>query len=186
MERTKARRARSISGQADGGSAPRTTSPAGRTLCIDDRDPGRADQAPRSSLVKIEDVMARRVATVGPEDGLDRAARGMHQRQCGSVIVVDDENHALGVVTDRDVCMAAWRSNSPLSMLTVRDAMSRRLFACRPGDPVARAEQLMDLHQVRRLPVVDDDGRLVGLVALDGIGREAGRAAPLVAPHVSA
>jgi CBS domain-containing protein len=136
--------------------------------------------------MKIEDLMVRRVATVGAEDRLDRAARRMHERQCGSLVVVDAESRALAMVTDRDVCMAAWRANTPLSMLTVRHAMSRRLFACRPDEPLARAEQLMGLHQVRRLPVVDAGGRLVGLIALDDIACEARRAAALLAPPVTA
>ncbi len=136
--------------------------------------------------MKVRELMVRHVATVNPDDGLDRAAKLMSERNCGCLAVVDDEYRPLAMVTDRDVCLAAWRSDLPLSRLTVRNAMSPTLFTCRPGDPVGEAEDLMGLHQVRRLPVIDDGGRLEGLIALDDIAAEARREQGLIAPPVPA
>jgi CBS domain-containing protein len=134
--------------------------------------------------MKVKELMVQRVATVGPQDGLDRAARLMHERDCGSLPVVDAEGRPLAMVTDRDICLAAWKRDAPLSRLRVREAMSRTIHTCRPEDTLEEAERLMGLHQVRRLPVVDPQGRLVGLLALDDIAREARREAGLIAPAV--
>lgn len=137
--------------------------------------------------MKVEELMTRAVATVAPEDGLDRAARWMRELDCGCVPVVDRRSQSLvGIVTDRDACMTALRSDRPLSRLRVDEAMASWVFTCRPGDPIREAERLMGLHQVRRLPVVDGKGRLVGLLSLDDVAREARHECGLIAPTVSA
>jgi len=112
---------------------------------------------------------------VHPADNLDHAAELMRDRDCGSVVVVDENNVAVGIVTDRDICMAALRYERPLLSLSVADAMTAEPFTCRGTDTVQEAEDTMSLHQVRRLPVVDDHKRLLGLLALDDIAREACR-----------
>jgi len=68
----------------------------------------------------------------------------------------------VAMITDRDVCMAAYTTGRPLTALHVYDAMSRELHTCEPGDSVADAEAIMRENQVRRLPVVDDAGNLAG------------------------
>jgi hypothetical protein len=80
--------------------------------------------------------------------------------------------------------MAACSSDSPLSALHVKDAMSRTLVTCRAEDPVAEAERSMGLHQVRRLRVVGRGSRLEGLLTLDDIAAEARREKGLIAPPV--
>lgn len=135
--------------------------------------------------MKVRDVMLRRVATIGPDEGLDRAARRMSERECGCLPVVDEEYRVLAMLTDRDICMAALRRELPLAALRVREAMSQTLFACRPEDTLEEAERSMGLHQVRRLPVVDGKGRLEGLLPLDALAREARRARDLIVPPVS-
>ena len=106
-------------------------------------------------------------------------------RDCGCVVVVDDLGHPLGMVTDRDICMAALRTERALTRIAVADAMTERPFACRPDDTVDAAENLMALHQVRRLPVLDDQGRVCGILALDDIARHARASDDLFAPAVS-
>jgi CBS-domain-containing membrane protein len=100
--------------------------------------------------------------------------------------VVDHEHRAVAMLTDRDICMAACSSDSALSAIHVKDAMSRTLVTCRAEDPVAEAERSMGLHQVRRLPVVGRGGRLEGLLTLDDIAAEARREKGLIAPPVAA
>jgi CBS domain-containing protein len=136
--------------------------------------------------MRAAELMKRTVATVRPHDTLHHAASLMHQRACGCVVVIDDRSHALAVLTDRDISLAALRTGRPLTGIEVGDAMSRRLHSCRADDTIASAEDAMALHQVRRLPVVDAHGRLVGILALDDIAREAIREADLIAPPVSA
>lgn len=135
--------------------------------------------------MNVSEIMEQRVATVHPTDGIHVAATRMRDRDCGCVVVVDDEERAVGVLTDRDVCMAALRTDLPLSGLVVSDAMTAHPFYCYVDDTIDAVEDAMARHQVRRLPVVDDEGRLRGLVALDDVAREAARDADLFAPPVS-
>ena len=87
--------------------------------------------------------------------------------------------------SDRPGLAAARLLGGDIAEIAVRAAMSGRLFTCRAEDTVAEAERTMSLHQVRRLPVVDARGALVGLIALDDIAREACREEDLLAPPVS-
>jgi CBS domain-containing protein len=136
--------------------------------------------------MRVSDLMSRDVATARAEQTLVVVARLMREHDCGCVVVVDAEHRAIGVVTDRDVCLAVSHPDYRLDELRAGDAMQRQLFSCRPDDSIAAAEDAMGLHQVRRLPVVGAAGRLLGLLALDDIAREAAREGDLLAPPVSA
>jgi CBS domain-containing protein len=129
--------------------------------------------------------MRGQVATVRREDRLDRAAALLRDQDCGCVVVVDPEGRAVGVVTDRDICLTTLRTAKALNALTVASAMSAKLFHCRADETIAEAEDRMSLHQVRRLPVLDHAGHVLGILALDDIAREACREEGLIAPPVS-
>lgn len=133
----------------------------------------------------VSKVMQRNVATVATSDRLEAAAELLRDRDCGCVVVVDERWHPVAVLTDRDICLAALRTGEPIAGIGVAAVMSSRLFTCRAGDSIEAAERSMSLHQVRRLPVVDDRGKLVGLLALDDIAREACREETWLAPPVS-
>jgi CBS-domain-containing membrane protein len=122
--------------------------------------------------------MTRSVKTCGPEDSLEVAARLMWENDCGCVPVTDDSGHPLAMLTDRDVCMAALTQGRTLAEIRVKSAMSGSLHAVGPRDPLARAEHMMQEFQVRRLPVADADGHLVGLLSMNDIAREAARERP--------
>ena len=136
--------------------------------------------------MKVKDLMNRDVVTVRLTDGLARAVESMQARECGCVPVIDEGSRVVGILTDRDVCLAALRTDRPLSRLGTEAAMSARVFTCKPGDTIAEAEHLMGLHQVRRLPVVDANGRLLGILSLDDIAKEACLEEGLIVPPVSA
>jgi CBS domain-containing protein len=125
--------------------------------------------------MKVRQLMTRYVWTVQPGDGLDRAARMMQGRGCGCLPVVDAHGHVEGMLTDRDICMTLVREAARPSSLQVKHAMRQPAFACSPDDGLECAEALMAQHRVRRLPVVDDAGRLVGLLSIDDIARRASR-----------
>jgi CBS domain-containing protein len=135
--------------------------------------------------MQAKEVMVRVVAAVRAEDTLARAAAILRDRGCGAVVVVQPGPRPVAIVTDRDICMAALRTNKPLSDLPVASAMSRALHVAAPDEDVAALADRMALHQVRRLPVVDDRGLLVGLVALDDLARVAREQADLFAPAVA-
>ena len=124
--------------------------------------------------MKIEQLMKRPVRTCQREDSLDGVAQVMWEGDCGCVPVVDGDGRLLAMITDRDICMAAHFQGRPLDALKVKNAMSAIAFACKPEDKIADAERIMRSNQVRRLPVVDDDDRVVGIVSLNDLALEAG------------
>jgi CBS domain-containing protein len=136
--------------------------------------------------MRVQQLMTRAVWTCSPADSLDKAARRMRDHGCGCVVVVDEKDRVCAVVTDRDICLCALRTLRPLQMLRVSDAMSSEIFTCGPEASVAEAEELMAQRRVRRLPVVDARGALVGVVSLDDMAREAGRVKDLPSKPVTA
>jgi CBS domain-containing protein len=116
--------------------------------------------------MKVQEIMSTRLETCRPEDTLERAAQIMWDCDCGVVPVVGDDGKVVGMITDRDICMAAYTQGRPLGLMLVSSACSRSLRSCAPDDPIEEAEAIMAAAQVRRLPVIDGDGRLCGIVSL--------------------
>ena len=125
--------------------------------------------------MKVKELMTRQVATVRPGEAAAAAARMMWDCDCGALPVVDDDGRAIAMVTDRDLCMTAMFRGRPLCDIRVADAMSKSIASSRPDDTVTNAEKVMRQNQIRRLPVVDGDRRLVGMLSLADIVRAAGR-----------
>ncbi|HSQ67308.1 MAG TPA: CBS domain-containing protein [Polyangiaceae bacterium] len=121
--------------------------------------------------MNISEVMTRNVRSCSAGDHLDYAARLMWENDCGCVPVVDGEGRVTAMLTDRDICMAAYTQNQPLSQIPVSTASSRGVFFARAGDSVETAERLMQMKQVRRIPIVDDDQHLVGILSLNDLAR---------------
>jgi CBS domain-containing protein len=107
-------------------------------------------------------------------DTLNTAAQLMWEHDCGAIPVMGDDDRIIGIVTDRDICMAAYTQGRPLYAIPVHDAMAKEVFTCRPDDSVEDAEHLMGEKQVRRLPVLDGAGQLVGMLSVGDIARELG------------
>jgi CBS domain-containing protein len=130
--------------------------------------------------MRVEQIMTRNVRTCGPGDSLSTAARIMWEADCGCVPVVDkDEGGAarvIGVITDRDICMAGYTQGRLLSAIRVDSAMARQVYSCRPTDSIAEALNILRTQQVRRLPVVDNGDHLVGMLSVADAAREAVRA----------
>ena len=126
------------------------------------------------SKAPVHDIMRVRVHTCSPTDTLHRAAQIMWEKDCGCLPVVDNVDSARvvrAVITDRDVCMAALTQGVALTETSVASAMSRSLTVCSPDDPLGTVEDLMRQGQIRRVPVVDADGVLVGMISLGDIAR---------------
>jgi CBS domain-containing protein len=125
--------------------------------------------------MNLDELMTRKVETCGPDDMLSCAAQIMWDRDCGCVPVVDSERRLVGVITDRDICMAAYTKGRPIQQIAVQDVMSRDLKTCKPSDSVEVAQMMMQSHQLRRLPVVGSTGTLVGVISLSDLTRAAER-----------
>lgn len=126
----------------------------------------------------VADLMTKNALSITPHNKLADAALLMWQHDCGALPVVEPESgRVIGMVTDRDICMACWSRNLSPGDVFVSDAMSQHLVHCHPSEAVERAETIMHANQIRRLPVVDSDERLLGILSLADIAR-ATQAAP--------
>ena len=114
----------------------------------------------------VHELMARQVHSCRSSESLEAAAQLLWDHDIGAVPAVDDKGRVVGVVTDRDICMAAYTQGRPLRELVIAETMSRELITCEPGDSVAHAAALMKHHQLRRLPVLDGERRPVGILTL--------------------
>ncbi len=121
--------------------------------------------------MKVKKLMTEEVKTCRAYDSLCVPAGVMWDQDCGFVPVVDDGNRVIGVITDRDICMAAYTQGRALDSIPTRTAMANKVFLCRPQDSIQQVEHLMDEQQIRRVPVVDDEKKLVGVVSLSDIAR---------------
>lgn len=123
--------------------------------------------------MQVKECMSAPVRVARTVDRLDAAARVMWDGDCGFCPVVDGSGQLVGVLTDRDLCMAAYTQGRSLGEIPVAAAMARTLRACRPEDTVAVALQTMAEIQVHRLPVIDARGMVVGVVSLSDLLRAA-------------
>jgi CBS domain-containing protein len=120
--------------------------------------------------MQVKELMTKATIVCRPEDSAHHAAELMWKKDIGCMPVVDAEQRVVGMVTDRDICMAAYTQGQQLAWLPVSIAMSHTVHACAPSDSIAMAEELMRMHQVRRLPVILG-GRLVGMLSLNDLAR---------------
>jgi len=123
--------------------------------------------------MKVAALMTKDVFTCRTIDTLDRAAELMCEHDVGSLPVVDDNGHVVGMITDRDICMATYRQDAPPRAISVEQTMSTHPTTCAPADEVATAEETMRRRQIHRVPVVDDAGHPVGILSLNDLARAA-------------
>ena len=132
-----------------------------------------AAEADLAGPVEVRAIMSSDVATCTPTDSLNRCAQLMWERRVGCVPVVDPEGRPVSIVTDRDVCMAAYIQGKPLAAIGVASAMSRRLFTIEASAQVGEAASRMRRAGVHRLLVVGDDGALVGVLSFGDLAARA-------------
>jgi len=128
--------------------------------------------------LQIHEFMTQPVFTVPSGATLHDALQLMWEHDIGALPVVDAGDRVVGMVTDRDVAMATYLHGQKPAALRVSETMSAGVRACRPGDSVASAEETMRTGQIRRLPVIDGDGRLLGMISLADLALHANEAAP--------
>jgi CBS-domain-containing membrane protein len=97
----------------------------------------------------------------------------MWEGDCGAVPVVHGEGHLVGMITDRDICMAAYTRGLALWQIPVSEAMSKEVHSVRTKDQLERAEAVMRGARIRRVPVLDGEGRLVGILSMNDLARHA-------------
>jgi CBS domain-containing protein len=125
--------------------------------------------------MNASELMTTNVKSCSSIDTLLRAAQVMWENDCGAVPVVDGQDRVVGMVTDRDICMAAYTQGRPLWQIPVSTAMAKRVHGVRENDPLEVVETLMRHVRVRRVPVLDGDGRLKGILSMNDLARRAHR-----------
>src|SRR5581483_2272298 len=120
--------------------------------------------------MKVQDVMTKEVQTCRPETNLADAAMRMWRNDCGALPVVADGQKVVGVITDRDICMARATKHRDQAGIRVEEVISGKVYSCPPDVDIHEALKIMRKNQVRRLPIIDaEDGKLVGILSLNDI-----------------
>ena len=120
----------------------------------------------------IRDLMTKKPRSVASGSSVMDAARLMRDEDAGLIPVVEGEK-LVGAVTDRDIAIRVVAEDKSPESITVGEIASRKLVTIDPQQGLDEALRLMARHQVRRLPVVEEDGKLVGIVAQADIARNA-------------
>ena len=119
--------------------------------------------------MKVKELMTPDAKAIWLTESLTDAARLMWENDCGVLPIIKDGRKVIGLITDRDVCMAsAMRDRNP-SAISVEEVMTGQVYAVNPDDSIDQALQVMQEHQVRRLPVINAEGELEGILSLNDV-----------------
>ncbi len=122
-----------------------------------------------------KDLMTANVKSCGADADLASVARIMWDSDCGTVPVVNGEQNVIGMITDRDICIAAATRSTAPANIRVREVMSGRVHKCFSEDTVSTVLKTMKERRVRRLPVLDQQERLVGIISMNDLVARADR-----------
>ena len=157
----------------------RTRSDATQAAVRKQAPPGAATG---QKVPRVQEIMTSDVEACNPTTDLAAAAMVMWRRDCGFLPVVDTVTRGVvGVITDRDICMAVATKGRRASEIQASEVVSGKAHTCAPSDPIRSALEVMRANRVRRLPVVDAQGALTGVLSLNDVvlharsrGRETG------------
>jgi CBS domain-containing protein len=126
--------------------------------------------------MKVREIMTSDVKTCRRETNLAEAVKLMWDRDCGALPVVSSDGTVSGMITDRDICVAVATRGRTADRIAVGDVAAGQVCSCAPDDEALAALQTMKSQRVRRLPVVDANGRLTGILSLNDVVTHAGAA----------
>jgi len=119
--------------------------------------------------MKVKEVMTPNPTAIWLTESLADAAQLMWENDCGVLPIIKDSRKVVGLITDRDICMATAIKQANPSEISVEEVMTGRVFTANPDDEVAQAMQTMQEHKIRRLPVVNADGELEGILSMNDL-----------------
>jgi CBS domain-containing protein len=123
--------------------------------------------------MRVQEIMTKDPDCCLPNDSVQKAAKIMKIIDAGVVPVVASglDQKVIGIVTDRDLCLGVIAEGRDPATPTVKECMTGKVIICRPNDELQHAVRLMEENQIRRIPVVEDDGTLVGIISLADIAQ---------------
>ena len=122
--------------------------------------------------MQCQDLMKSEVESFRETDPVLAIARRMREVNIGFVPICDDDGHPIGALTDRDIALRVCCEDRLASQTRAGVVMTREIITCRDTDPLESAEELMARHHKSRMMIVDEDGRLVGVISLSDIVEE--------------
>src|SRR6266567_3253888 len=123
----------------------------------------------REVAMRVQDVMRKSPKSCSPSTNLARVTELLRFGACGALPVVDLDGGVVGIITDRDICLALGTRNLRPSEVTAREAMNRPVAMCRSSDEIHTALGIMRTRKVRRVPVVGQTGKLEGSLSLSDL-----------------
>ena len=137
--------------------------------------------------MKVKEVMTPDARAIWITESLADAAKSMWQNDCGILPIIKDRK-VVGLITDRDICMATAMKDSNPSSISVEEVMTGQVYSVAPEDDIQQALQTMQEHKIRRVPVVSAEGELEGILSMNDVvlkAKEAtGKTAALDFAHV--
>jgi CBS domain-containing protein len=124
--------------------------------------------------MKVKKIMHKGVQWVSPDTSITTLAKKMKQYDVGA-LPVGENDRLIGMVTDRDIAVRGFANGKDISKLTAKDIMTKGIIWCRARDSAGEAARVMESKQVRRLPVIDENKRMVGMLSLGDVSQAASR-----------
>jgi CBS domain-containing protein len=118
-------------------------------------------------MKKCNEVMTKNPVCCQPDDRVVKVAQLMQRENIGSIPVIENEQtqKLVGIVTDRDLALKIVAKGQDAKSTKVEAVMTRQVVTCRAGDDLQKALDAMAEHQLRRIPIVDNDNKIVGIIA---------------------
>jgi CBS domain-containing protein len=121
------------------------------------------------SIMKVKEIMTPNATAIWLTESLADAAKLMWENDCGVLPIIKDGRKVVGIITDRDICMAAAINDSNPSAISVEETMTGQVYSVTPEDDVEQALQTMREHRIRRLPVLNPEGELEGMLSMNDV-----------------
>jgi CBS domain-containing protein len=119
--------------------------------------------------MKVKEIMTPNAKAIWLTESLADAAKLMWENDCGVLPIIKDGRKVIGMITDRDICMAVVMRDTNPSHVSVEEVMTGQVYSVKPEDDVDQALQAMQEHKIRRVPVVNTEGELEGILSMNDI-----------------
>ena len=134
--------------------------------------------------MKVKEIMTGSPSVCDLNESLAEAARTMWDADCGVLPVLKDGKEVVGLITDRDICMAMTMRDCNPTAVSVEEVITGNVYSVAPDDEVHKAIELMQQHRVRRVPVINSEGELRGILSMNDVVLNAQRKGNGKAPEI--